>query len=150
MERPSWLGVPAFHLSRALMERPIKWLMQPPGSVAGGLCRGVKNLGSSDPSIKNSVQLCHNRKERDDEKIHVVNASNAYTSHMTVAYFICDWESDQVTNLTPPIPVPSLNTTFLSAVDLYVRGATPPDATISIVDIPHGDCGAMHTVNLPD
>jgi hypothetical protein len=82
--------------------------------------------------------------------INVVNAANAPANHMLVAYFICDWESDHMTNLTPPIPVPALNTTFLSAVDVYLRGATPPDATISIMEIPRGDCGTMHRINVPN
>jgi hypothetical protein len=82
--------------------------------------------------------------------INIVNAANAYASHMLVAYFICDWDSDHINKLTPPIPVPALNTTFLSAVDVYLRGATPPEATISIVSIPRGDCGAMHGINVPN
>ena len=82
--------------------------------------------------------------------VNIVTAANAYSSHMLVAYFICDWNSDQVTELTPPIPVPALNTTFLSGVDLYLRGSAPPDATISIVDTPRGDCGSMHAINVPD
>ena len=82
--------------------------------------------------------------------VNIVNAANAYASHMLVAYFICDWDSDHMTNLTPPIPVPQLNTTFLSAVDLYLFGATPPDATISIVSIPRGNCGTMHVINVPN
>jgi hypothetical protein len=82
--------------------------------------------------------------------INIVNAANAKANHMLVAYFICDWMSDHITNLTPPIPVPALETTFLSAVDVYLRGATPPDATISIVETPRGDCGTMHEINVPN
>jgi hypothetical protein len=82
--------------------------------------------------------------------INIVNAANAPRPHMLVAYFICDWESDHLTKLTPPIPVPALNTTFLSAVDVYLRGATPADATISIVETPRGDCGTMHGLNVPN
>jgi hypothetical protein len=82
--------------------------------------------------------------------INVVTAANAASNHMLVAYFICDWLSDHITSLNPPIPVPALNTTFMSAVDLYLRGATPPDATISIVETPRGDCGTMHGINVPN
>ncbi|MGA3118683.1 MAG: alpha/beta hydrolase [Syntrophobacteraceae bacterium] len=82
--------------------------------------------------------------------INIVNGTNAFPLQMTVAYFTCDWGSDQITNLTPPIPVPALNTTFLSAVDLYLHGATPPDATISIVVTPRGDCGSMQRINVPN
>ena len=82
--------------------------------------------------------------------INVVNAANAASNHMLVAYFICDWLSDHLNSLTPPIPVPELNTTFMSAVDLYLPGATPADATISIVSTPRGNCGTMHGINVPN
>jgi hypothetical protein len=82
--------------------------------------------------------------------INVVNAVNAPANHMLVAYFICDWLSDHITSLTPPIPVPALNSIFMSAVDLYLRGATPADATISIVSTPRGNCGTMHGINVPN
>ncbi len=84
--------------------------------------------------------------------INIVNAANAYASHMLVAYFVYDLDSDHITNLTRPITdfPASLNTTFLSAVDVYLRGATPPDATISIVEIPRGDCGSIHGINVPN
>ena len=84
--------------------------------------------------------------------INIVNAINAPRPHMLVAYFVYDLGSDHITNLTRPITdfPPSLYTTFLSAVDDYVRGATPPDATISIVEIPRGDCGSIHGINVPN
>jgi hypothetical protein len=69
-----------------------------------------------------------------------------------VAYFVYDLGSDHITNLTRPMTdFPSiLFSTFLSPVDVYLRGATPPDATISIVEIPRGDCGSMHGINVPN
>jgi hypothetical protein len=84
--------------------------------------------------------------------INIVNAINAPRPHMLVAYFVYDLGSDHITNLTRPITdfPPSLYTTFLSAVDAYLRGATPPDATISIVEIPRGDCGSIHGINVPN
>jgi hypothetical protein len=84
--------------------------------------------------------------------INVVNAVNAPSYHMTVAYFIYDLASDHMTNLTRPITdFPALlNTTFLSSVDVYLAGATPPNATIAIVSIPRGDCGSMHGINVPN
>ncbi len=84
--------------------------------------------------------------------INIVNAINAPSQHMLVAYFVYDLGSDHITNLTRPVTdfPSSLNTTFLSAVDDYLRGATPPDATISIVEIPRGDCGSMHGINVPN
>jgi hypothetical protein len=84
--------------------------------------------------------------------INIVNAINAPRPHMLVAYFVYDLGSDHITNLTRPITdfPSSLYTTFLSAVDVYLRGATPPDATISIVEIPRGDCGSIHGINVPN
>jgi hypothetical protein len=84
--------------------------------------------------------------------INIVNAINAPASHYTVAYFVYDLASDQVTNLArPTTDFPELlNSTFLSAVDVYLFGATPPDATIAIAEIPRGDCGSMHGINVPN
>jgi len=121
---------------------------------------GLGALMTRNPDQTNLI-ITRNREWRGDQNdglndvlaidgINIVNAANAYASHMLVAYFICDWASDHVTNLTPPIPVLALNTTFLSAVDVYLPGATPPDATIAIVEIPRGDCGAMHGINVPN
>jgi hypothetical protein len=122
--------------------------------------QGLGALMTRNPDQTNLI-ITKNREWRGDQNdglndilaidgINVVNAANAYASHMLVAYFICDWESDHMTNLTPPIPVPALNTTFLSAVDVYLPGATPPNATIAIVEIPRGECGAMHGINVPN
>lgn len=84
--------------------------------------------------------------------INIVNAINAPLNHFTVAYFVYDLASDHATDLSRPITdFPALlNTTFLSAVDVYIAGATPADATISIVETPRGDCGTMHGINVPN
>ena len=39
---------------------------------------------------------------------------------------------------------------FLSAVDVYLAGTTPPNATIAIAAIPRGASGAMHGINVPN
>jgi pimeloyl-ACP methyl ester carboxylesterase len=85
--------------------------------------------------------------------INIVNATNAPLSHFTVAYFVYDLASDHVTNLARPItdfPAPLFAAMFLSAVDVYLAGTTPPSATIAIAEIPRGDCGAMHGINVPN
>jgi pimeloyl-ACP methyl ester carboxylesterase len=84
--------------------------------------------------------------------INIVNAISAPMSHYTVAYFVYDLDSDKLTNLARPITdFPDLlRSTFLSPVDVYLLGATPPDATIAIAEIPRGDCGSMHGINVPN
>lgn len=82
--------------------------------------------------------------------INIVNAASSPRGRAVVAYFVCDWNSDHITDLFTPLPAPLTSSAFLTGVDLYLRGATPPDATISIVDIPRGDCGSMHGINVPD
>jgi hypothetical protein len=84
--------------------------------------------------------------------INIVNAVNAFQSHMLVAYFVYDFGSDHITNLNTPFSdfPPLLTSTFLSPVDLYLFGVTPPDATISIVETPRGNCGTMHGINVPN
>jgi hypothetical protein len=84
--------------------------------------------------------------------INIVNAINAPLNHYTVAYFVYDLASDHVTNLARPVTdfPPLLNTTFLSAVDVYLAGTTPPNATVAITEIPRGNCGAMHGINVPN
>jgi len=124
--------------------------------------QGLGALMTRNPDQTNLI-ITKNREWRGDQNdglndilaingINVVNAINAPSYHMTVAYFIYDLASDHMTNLTRPITdfPASLNTTFLSAVDVYLRGATPPDATIAIAEIPRGDCGAMHGINVPN
>jgi hypothetical protein len=128
-------------------------------SPVGG---GLGALMTRNPDQTNLI-ITRNREWRGDQNdglndvlaidgINVVNAVNAYASHMLVAYFIYDLASDHVTNLTRPVTdFPALlNTTFLSAVDVYLPGTTPPNATIAIVEIPRGDCGAMHGINVPN
>jgi hypothetical protein len=85
--------------------------------------------------------------------INVVNAINAPLTHYTVAYFVYDLASDHVTNLARPItdfPEQLFTSMFLSAVDVYLAGTTLPNATIAIAEIPRGDCGAMHGINVPN
>jgi len=85
--------------------------------------------------------------------INIVNAINAPLTHYTVAYFVYDLASDHITNLARPItdfPAQLFTSMFLSAVDVYLAGTTPPSATIAIAEIPRGDCGAMHGINVPN
>ncbi len=80
--------------------------------------------------------------------VNVINDISGDVTRNVVALFLCDWYSDKTNDLVDSIP--GLTTTFLSGIDLYLRGATPLNATISIVDIPRGDCGTMHGINVPN
>jgi hypothetical protein len=124
--------------------------------------QGLGDLMTKNPDQTNLI-ISRNREWFGDQSdgyddilaingINVVNATNAPLNHYTVAYFVYDLASDHITNLSRPITdFPALlNTTFLSAVDVYLRGATPPNATIAIAEIPRGDCGAMHGINVPN
>ena len=126
------------------------------------LGQGLGDLMTKNPDQTNLI-ITKNREWLGDQSdgfddilaingINIVNAINAPRPHMLVAYFVYDLGSDHITNLTRPISdfPPLLNTTFLSSVDVYLRGATPPDATISIVEIPRGDCGSIHGINVPN
>ncbi|MGO8989255.1 MAG: alpha/beta hydrolase [bacterium] len=125
--------------------------------------QGLGDLMTKNPDQTNLI-ITKNREWLGDQSdgfddvlaingINIVNAINAPQPHMIVAYFVYDLGSDHITNLTRPMTdFPSMlwPAAFLSAVDVYLRGATPPDATIPIVEIPRGDCGSMHRINVPN
>jgi hypothetical protein len=126
------------------------------------LGHGIGDLMTRNPDQTNLI-ITRNREWLGDQSdgfndilaingINIVNAGNAPRPHMLVAYFVYDLGSDHITNLTRPITdFPALlNTTFLSTVDLYLRGTTPADSTIPIVEIPRGNCGTMHGINVPN
>ena len=121
--------------------------------------QGLGSLMTRNPDQSNLI-ITRNREFLGDQTdgfndtlaingINIVNATSSPKSRAVVAYFICDWESDYITDLSTPLPAP-LTSTFLSGVDLYQLGTTPPDATITIVDIPRGDCGSIHGINVPN
>jgi hypothetical protein len=127
----------------------------PPGQGLGDLM--TKNPDQTNLIITKNREWLGDQTDGFDDVlaingINIVNAINAPQPHMLVAYFVYDLGSDHITNLTRPITdFPSiLFSTFLSPVDVYLRGATPPDATITIVEIPRGDCGSMHGINVPN
>jgi hypothetical protein len=127
----------------------------PPGQGLGDLM--TKNPDQTNLIITKNREWLGDQSDGFDDilainGINIVNAINAPQPHMLVAYFVYDLGSDHITNLTRPMSdFPSiLFSTFLSPVDVYLRGATPPDATISIVEIPRGDCGSMHGINVPN
>lgn len=122
--------------------------------------QGLGDLMTRNPDQTNLI-ITRNREFLGDQSdgfndtlaingINIENAASSPRGRAVVAYFVCDWNSDHITDLFTPLPAPLTSSAFLTGVDLYLRGATPPDATISIVDIPRGDCGSMHGINVPD
>jgi len=64
------------------------------------------------------------------------------------ATFVFDKGADGVTNLGVPV-APFSSISFLAGVDLYIPGANPPDATVSLVLVPR-DGGHTQTINIPN
>ncbi len=127
----------------------------PPGAGLGDLM--TKNPDQTNLIITKNREWLGDQPDGFDDilainGINIVNALNAPQNHMLVAYFVYDLGSDQTTDLTRPMTdFPSIfSSTFLSPVDVYLRGATPPDATLSILEIPRGDCGSLHGINVPN
>ena len=78
--------------------------------------------------------------ENDSLEINGVNVINAATSPITkrvIAIFAYDVGLDGVSDVTIPIPF-FFAQPFLTGVDLFIPGATPPDATVPVVLTPRG------------
>ena len=61
----------------------------------------------------------------------VINAATSPISHRTNAMFAFDQGSDGVSDTSSPIPV-FFGLPFLSAVDLFIPGASPPNGTVRV------------------
>ncbi|MDH4366978.1 MAG: carboxylesterase family protein, partial [Dehalococcoidia bacterium] len=66
-----------------------------------------------------------------------------------IGLFIYDEHSDQVSNLTQPIPYYHA-ITFMSGIDFYMPAAEPPDGTISLVVTPRFGGGKTQVINVPN
>jgi hypothetical protein len=122
--------------------------------------QGLSDLMTRNPDQTNLI-ITRNREFLGDQTdgfndilaingINVVNAISSPRNRYIVAYFVYDLGSDNITDLTRLDFPNGIGGIFLSGIDLYLRGATPPNATISIVDTPRGDCGTMHGINVPN
>jgi pimeloyl-ACP methyl ester carboxylesterase len=80
--------------------------------------------------------------------INVINAATAPQSKRAVGVFVYDAGVDGVTNTDVPIPV-FFGLPFLTAIDVNLAAATPPDGTISIAATPRGGQG-VETINVPN
>lgn len=63
--------------------------------------------------------------------------------------FIFDWDTDMASDLLNPNPF-FHSIPFMSGMDLFLPGATPPNRTIAIRLIPRGGNGKVQEVNVPN
>jgi hypothetical protein len=78
----------------------------------------------------------------------VLNAATAPQSKRAVGVFVYDVGSDSVSDTSAPIPA-FFALPFLTGIDLYVRGVTPPDDTVAIVATPRRGAGP-EVINVPN
>lgn len=79
----------------------------------------------------------------------VVNAATCPINKRVNAIFAFDKGSDGIGDVSTPIPV-FFALPFITAVDLYIPAATPPDRTVSIVLTPRGGGSRTQVLNIPD
>jgi pimeloyl-ACP methyl ester carboxylesterase len=78
----------------------------------------------------------------------VINAATSPISHRTNAMFAFDQGSDEVSNVSTPIPV-FFGIPFVSAVDLFVPAASPPTGTVRVALTSRGS-GLTRKVSFPN
>ena len=81
--------------------------------------------------------------------VNVVSPATHPMSRFINATFVFDKGADGVSNLGVPIPPFSL-VTFMTGVDLFIPGASPPDGTVSIVLTTRDGGCKTQTINIPN
>ncbi|OHD70147.1 MAG: hypothetical protein A2W19_04995 [Spirochaetes bacterium RBG_16_49_21] len=81
--------------------------------------------------------------------INVISPATHPMSRFVTATFVFDKGVDGVSNLGVATPPPSLFT-FMTGVDLYIPGITPPDSTVSVVLTPANSGGKTQRINIPN
>ena len=79
----------------------------------------------------------------------VVNTATCPIDKRVNALFAFDKGSDGVSDVSTPIPL-FFALPFLTAVDLFIPAATPPDWTVSVVLTPRGGGGKTQALNIPN
>lgn len=79
----------------------------------------------------------------------VLNAATSPASNSTNAMFAFDRNSDQVTDLSAPIPA-FFALPFISGVDVYIPAATPPSGKIAFELEHRGSGGLVDKINTPN
>ena len=90
--------------------------------------------------------------ENDILQINGVNVINAATCPITkraIGIFVYDAGADGLSDVSAPIPF-YFGLSFLTAVDLHVPGAYPPNGTIPIVLTTRGGGGRTQVINVPN
>ena len=87
--------------------------------------------------------------ELDINGVNILNAATAPRAKRVNAIFVFDAGIDGVTHLAAPIPT-VFALPFLSGVDDYLPGVSPPDDTISLTSIPRGGGGRAFVINVPN
>jgi pimeloyl-ACP methyl ester carboxylesterase len=79
--------------------------------------------------------------------VNVVNAATSPLSKLVNGVLVYDEGADGVSN--PTVPIPSFFALpFLTGVDLFIPGATPPNGTIPVVLTPRGGGGSTQVINV--
>jgi pimeloyl-ACP methyl ester carboxylesterase len=81
--------------------------------------------------------------------VNILNATNAPISKTLNALLVFDAGSDGTSNLGTPIPSIS-GLPFLTGVDAFVAGTSPPNDTISVASTPRRGGGRTELVNVPN
>ena len=131
------------HLMRLLTSRPgegLDALRQPSDTTAGlGVIR-YKEMWGDQGANNDSLEI---------NGVNVLNPATAPRSKRVNAMFAADDGLDGVTDLSAPVQ-PWFSLPFISAVDLVMPAAIPPDDTIRVEMVARAGDGDLEVVNIPN
>jgi hypothetical protein len=81
--------------------------------------------------------------------VNVVSAATSPLSKLVNGVFVYDKGADGASDLAAPIPA-YYAIMFLTGVDLFIPGATPPTGTTLVVLTPRGGGGKTQVINVPN
>jgi pimeloyl-ACP methyl ester carboxylesterase len=122
----------------------------PPGGVADMM---TASPGQSDAVIVRYKEFWGDQGENNDileiDGTNVVNHINCPIGKRVISLFAYDLGMDGRSDLSTPIST-FLTMPFLCGIDFFIRGANPPDDTISFVLTPRGGGGRKQVLNVPN
>jgi pimeloyl-ACP methyl ester carboxylesterase len=131
------------HLVRLLTSRPgegLDLLRQPSDTSASlGVIR-YKEMWGDQGANSDTLEI---------DGVNVLNAATAPRTKRVNAMFVFDDDLDGVTDLSAPVQ-PWFSLPFISAVDLVVPAAIPPDDTIRVEMVARAGDGDDEVVNIPN